>query len=224
MRHTKPEKVTPKLLAGLRRIMPYDPDHLPAEIAAHRSHPGEASPVASSGLLRHGLSPHHAVGRQDAAGIPRRYAAKGVERYGFHGLSYTYLLEGGRLDPAAARGRVILAHLGNGASLGRGAPGPEHRYQHGFHAFRGIADEYAHGRSGSRPSVLSGTHRANDRGSISADGESRIGVAGSVRDQFRPARFVRAGGRRPPGGGCRRPLPPSAKMDRNSFAAALGVA
>jgi acetate kinase len=50
--------------------------------------------------------------------IPRRYAAKGVERYGFHGLSYAYLMEElGRLDPASAKGRVILAHLGNGASL-----------------------------------------------------------------------------------------------------------
>jgi acetate kinase len=50
--------------------------------------------------------------------IPRRYAAQGVERYGFHGLSYAYLLgELRRLDPAAARGRVIFAHLGNGASL-----------------------------------------------------------------------------------------------------------
>ena len=50
--------------------------------------------------------------------IPRRYAAKGVERYGFHGLSYEYLMEElRRLDPAAARGRLILAHLGNGASL-----------------------------------------------------------------------------------------------------------
>jgi len=50
--------------------------------------------------------------------IPRRYAAKGVERYGFHGLSYAYLLEElGRLDPTAMKGRLILAHLGNGASL-----------------------------------------------------------------------------------------------------------
>jgi acetate kinase len=50
--------------------------------------------------------------------IPRRYAAKGVERYGFHGLSYAYLMEElRRLDPAAAKGRLILAHLGNGASL-----------------------------------------------------------------------------------------------------------
>src|SRR6202020_670387 len=51
--------------------------------------------------------------------IPRRYAAKGVQRYGFHGLSYTFLMqELARLgDAAASRGRVILAHLGSGASL-----------------------------------------------------------------------------------------------------------
>jgi len=51
--------------------------------------------------------------------IPRRYEALGVRRYGFHGLSYAYLMEElVRLgDPAATKGRVILAHLGNGASL-----------------------------------------------------------------------------------------------------------
>jgi acetate kinase len=51
--------------------------------------------------------------------IPRRYSAIGVQRYGFHGLSYTFLLgELARLgDAAAAHGRVILAHLGSGASL-----------------------------------------------------------------------------------------------------------
>jgi acetate kinase len=51
--------------------------------------------------------------------IPRRYEAAGVRRYGFHGLSYEFLMEElGRLgDPAATNGRVILAHLGNGASL-----------------------------------------------------------------------------------------------------------
>jgi acetate kinase len=50
--------------------------------------------------------------------IPRRYEARGVQRYGFHGLSYAYLMEElRRLDPPAAQGRVILAHLGSGASL-----------------------------------------------------------------------------------------------------------
>jgi acetate kinase len=51
--------------------------------------------------------------------LPRRYEAAGVRRYGFHGLSYEFLLaELKRLgDPAATKGRVILAHLGNGASI-----------------------------------------------------------------------------------------------------------
>lgn len=51
--------------------------------------------------------------------IPRRYESKGVQRYGFHGLSYTFLLQelSRTGDSAAARGRVVLAHLGNGASL-----------------------------------------------------------------------------------------------------------
>jgi acetate kinase len=51
--------------------------------------------------------------------IPRRYEAQGVRRYGFHGLSYAFLIEElARLgDPAATTGRVILCHLGNGASL-----------------------------------------------------------------------------------------------------------
>jgi acetate kinase len=51
--------------------------------------------------------------------IPRRFDAKGIQRYGFHGLSYAYLMEElARLgDPVATKGRVILAHLGNGASL-----------------------------------------------------------------------------------------------------------
>ena len=51
--------------------------------------------------------------------IPRRYEALGVRRYGFHGLSYEFLMaELVHLsDAAATKGRVILAHLGNGASL-----------------------------------------------------------------------------------------------------------
>jgi acetate kinase len=50
--------------------------------------------------------------------IPRHYTVQGVERYGFHGLSYAYLMEElARIDPVAAKGRAILAHLGNGASM-----------------------------------------------------------------------------------------------------------
>ena len=117
MQHTAPERITPQLLAELHRIMPYDPDHLPRELAliaaVRRRHP-RLPQVACFDTAFHRTMPPVAK----RLPLPRRYAAKGVERYGFHGLSYAYLLEElRRLDPAAAQGRVILAHLGNGASL-----------------------------------------------------------------------------------------------------------
>ena len=117
MKHSEPARVTPRLVAELRRITPYDPDHLPREIglieAFLRRHP-TLPQVACFDTAFHRTMPR--VAR--LLPIPRRYGAKGVERYGFHGLSYAYLMEEiGRLDPEAARGRVILAHLGNGASL-----------------------------------------------------------------------------------------------------------
>jgi acetate kinase len=117
MKHSEPERVTPKLLAELHRITPYDPDHLPREIglieAFRRRHPGVPQ-VACFDTAFHRTMP----GVARLLPIPRRYAAKGVERYGFHGLSYAYLMEElGRVDPEATKGRVILAHLGNGASL-----------------------------------------------------------------------------------------------------------
>ena len=117
MTHSDPERVTPKLIAELRRITPYDPDHLPREIglieAFLRRHP-TLPQVACFDTAFHRTMPRVAK----VLPIPRRYGAKGVERYGFHGLSYAYLMEElGRLDPAATKGRVILAHLGNGASL-----------------------------------------------------------------------------------------------------------
>jgi len=115
---TAPELVTPELLDELRQISPYDPDHLPREIelieAFRRRHP-QLSQVACFDTAFHRTMPR--VARM--LPIPRRYEAKGVQRYGFHGLSYAYLVEElSRLgDPAAATGRVILAHLGNGASM-----------------------------------------------------------------------------------------------------------
>ncbi|MCX6545801.1 MAG: acetate/propionate family kinase [Acidobacteria bacterium] len=117
MKHAEPERVTPRLLAELRRISPYAPEHLPREIAmieaCLRRYP-TLPQVACFDTAFHRSMPR--VAR--LLPIPRRYQARGVERYGFHGLSYAYLMEElGRLDPAATKGRVILAHLGNGASL-----------------------------------------------------------------------------------------------------------
>ena len=117
MKHSDPERVTPKLLAELHRITPYAPDHLPREIGlieALRKRYPTLPQVACFDTAFHRTMPQ--VAR--LLPIPRRYAAMGVERYGFHGLSYAYLMEElDRLDSAATKGRVILAHLGNGASL-----------------------------------------------------------------------------------------------------------
>jgi len=118
MHHTAPELVTPALLEELHRLSPYDPEHLPREIelieAFRHRHP-KLSQVVCFDTAFHQTMPRVAK----LLPIPRRFDAKGVQRYGFHGLSYAYLMEElARLgDPAAVKGRVILAHLGNGASL-----------------------------------------------------------------------------------------------------------
>jgi acetate kinase len=118
MTHSRPQRVTAELLGELQRIVPYDPEHLPREIelieAVGRAHPNLPQVVCFDTAF-HRTMPRVAT----IVPIPRRFEARGVQRYGFHGLSYTYLMaELQRLgDPAAVRGRVILAHLGNGASL-----------------------------------------------------------------------------------------------------------
>ena len=118
MKHTEPELVTQELLDELHRLRPYDPDHLPREIelveAFRQRHP-KLPQVACFDTAFHRTMPRVAK----LLPIPRRFDAKGIQRYGFHGLSYAYLMEElARLgDPAATKGRVILAHLGNGASL-----------------------------------------------------------------------------------------------------------
>ncbi len=117
MKHTQPEIVTRDLLEELDRIRSYDPVHLPGEIelmeALRKQYP-KLTQIACFDTAFHRAMPRVAK----LLPIPLRYEKMGVERYGFHGLSYAYLMEElKRLDPDAAMGRVILAHLGNGASL-----------------------------------------------------------------------------------------------------------
>jgi acetate kinase len=118
MLHNQPERVSATLLTELRRIASLDPEHLPREIelieAMQRHYPDVPQVACFDTAFHRGMPPEATL-----LPIPRRYAAKGVQRYGFHGLSYTFLMqELLRLgDRAASRGRVILAHLGSGASL-----------------------------------------------------------------------------------------------------------
>jgi len=117
-KYSEPQRITADMVEELRRLSPFDPEHLPEEIqlteAFHRRFPDLPQVACFDTAFHHDL-PRVA----QILPIPRRYEAQGVRRYGFHGLSYAFLMgELARLaGTEAARGRVILAHLGNGASL-----------------------------------------------------------------------------------------------------------
>ncbi len=118
MEHTEPELITQELLDELHRITPYDPDHLPEEIELIeiiRQRQPKLTQIACFDTAFHSTMPRVAK----LLPIPRRFDTLGIRRYGFHGLSYAYLME--ELARVAgtktAHGRVILAHLGSGASM-----------------------------------------------------------------------------------------------------------
>ncbi len=116
--YDQPQIITPEIIKELGRITPFDPQHAAGEIALvevfHRRRPNLAQVVCFDTTFHRDMP---RVARLLA--LPRRLEAKGVRRYGFHGLSYAYLMEElGRLGDSAARnGRIVLAHLGNGASI-----------------------------------------------------------------------------------------------------------
>ncbi|MGB8169712.1 MAG: acetate/propionate family kinase [Chthoniobacteraceae bacterium] len=117
-KYSQPERITAEMVEALRGLSPFDPEHLPEEILLteefHRRFPNLPQVACFDTAFHHDL-PRVA----QMLPIPRRYEAMGVRRYGFHGLSYAFLMD--ELErvagPDAARERVILAHLGNGASL-----------------------------------------------------------------------------------------------------------
>jgi acetate kinase len=116
--YRQPQLITAEMVEELHRLSSFDPEHLPEEIllteAFHRRFPDLPQVACFDTAFHHDL-PRVA----QLLPIPRRFEAQGVRRYGFHGLSYAFLMgELARLAGAeAARGRIILAHLGNGASL-----------------------------------------------------------------------------------------------------------
>jgi acetate kinase len=117
-KYSDPELISKEMVEELRQLKPFDPEHLPEEIllteAFYRRFPDLPQVACFDTAFHHDLP---RVAR--LLPIPRRYEAQGVRRYGFHGLSYAFLMgELARVaGTEAAQGRVILAHLGNGASL-----------------------------------------------------------------------------------------------------------
>ncbi len=116
--YSEPERITAEMVDDLKSLSPFDPEHLPDEILIIESLYRRFSNIPQVACFDTAF--HHDMPRvARMLPVPRRYEAKGVRRYGFHGLSYAYLMEElTRLgDPAASKGRAVLAHLGSGASL-----------------------------------------------------------------------------------------------------------
>ncbi len=116
-RYSEPQRLTPEVMGELRRLSPYDPEHLPSEIELIETL-GQRYPSLPQ-IVCFDTAFHRDMPRvARLLPIPRRYDAAGVQRYGFHGLSYAYLMEElRRIAPHEAQGLIILAHLGNGASM-----------------------------------------------------------------------------------------------------------
>ena len=118
MQHTEPLKISLELLEELKQISLFDPEHLPDEIKLVelfvKRHPALVQ-IACFDTSFHTTMPHIAK----LLPIPLKYFKKGIQRYGFHGLSYAYLMQ--QLQNIkginTAKLKIILAHLGNGASL-----------------------------------------------------------------------------------------------------------
>ena len=112
------QRITPEMVDELHRFCPCDPEHLPEEILLTKAFRHRFPELPQVACFDTGF--HHDMPRvAQLLPIPRRYEAQGVRRYGFHGLSYEFLMnELAVLDGIeAAQGRIILAHLGSGTSL-----------------------------------------------------------------------------------------------------------
>ena len=111
--HMAPEKITPELMQTLRGLISLAPLHLPGElkgIDALAEHYPESQPGC---VLRYRL-PQQDAGDCKVAALVRSLWHEGIHRYGFHGLSYEYVMSTLKKD---LQGKVIIAHLGNGASM-----------------------------------------------------------------------------------------------------------
>jgi acetate kinase len=116
-RHRDPLRITSDVLRDLNELTSLDPNHMPQALAAIQA-TMEMYPAVTQ-IACFDTAFHHSLPRvAQMYALPRRFTDAAVRRYGFHGLSCEYIMRTlTRLDPPAASGRVIIAHLGSGASL-----------------------------------------------------------------------------------------------------------
>jgi acetate kinase len=117
LRFAAPVRIDDEVLAELDRLVPLAPLHQPHNLAAVRAVARQAPDLPQVACFDTAFHRTQPVVAQ-RFGLPRRFTDEGVQRYGFHGLSYEYVAAVlRRVDAAAGAGRTVVAHLGNGASL-----------------------------------------------------------------------------------------------------------
>ena len=115
--YARPVLIDAAVLAALERLVPLAPLHQPQQIAAIRAISAAAPTVPQVACFDTAFHRSQPPLAQQYA-LPRALTAQGIRRYGFHGLSYEYIVSVlPQLAPACAGGRVVVAHLGNGASM-----------------------------------------------------------------------------------------------------------
>ena len=115
--YDRPVLVDAKVLAELERYVPLAPLHQPNNLAPIRALRARRPDLPQVACFDTAFHRGHDAG-VDHYAIPEHFYAEGLRRYGFHGLSYEYVTERLRqIDPTVAEGRVIVAHLGSGASM-----------------------------------------------------------------------------------------------------------
>ena len=133
-----PVRVDANIMAALAKLVPLAPLHQPhnlAPIEAIAAALPDMPQIACFDTAFHRSQPPLA---QEFA-LPRELTAAGVRRYGFHGLSYDFIVSRlGEIDPALAQSRLVIAHLGNGASLCAVAQGRSVASTMGFTAVDGL--------------------------------------------------------------------------------------
>lgn len=115
--HFLPEKVTSALLAHLEELVPLAPEHLPPELIAIRAFETAYPDIPQ--VLCYDTAFHRDMPfAAKHFALPRYLWDRGIIRYGFHGLSYEYIFQQLKQNaPQEANGRIVMAHLGNGASM-----------------------------------------------------------------------------------------------------------
>src|SRR5262249_38724413 len=115
--YDKPVEITDPVIADLERFSPFAPLHQPHNLAGIHAARHAFDGARQLACFDTGFHRSHPW-VNDVFALPREYHDKGVRRYGFHGLSYDYIAgELSRTAPHIYAGRVVVAHLGNGASM-----------------------------------------------------------------------------------------------------------